>query len=267
MWKITSWNVNSLNMRLAHVKKYLQEVAPDYLLVQEIKQTEDKFPHMDFQELGYSAYAKGQKAYNGVAIISKNKLSIETDSLYEDEQARFMHAYDNVRNLHILNCYMPNGSPVFNDDGSEHEKYKYKLTWMKHLVEYIKQLRKQRANIIVAGDWNIAPFDIDAYDAQKMRASSLLQDSARQLFFTIKWLGMYDIFELFSQKSNDMENRYTWWDYRANSFGQNNGLRIDHILASPNLTNYYENCDINVEYRGLESPSDHAPICASFGDT
>lgn len=252
--KIATWNVNSLRVRLPHVLTWLAEVNPDILALQEIKMTDDDFPFEDIQKAGYHVVASGQKTYNGVAILSKAPASnlIKDIPGLDDPQRRVLFA--EIGNLCVLDIYVPNGESV----GSE--KYQYKLNWLHKLDLFLKQDLKRHQHLVVLGDFNIAPEDIDVHDPKEWEGSVLCSQRERQAFKEMLALGFEDCF----RNIHPEEKAFSWWDYRMNAFKRNRGLRIDHILASHSLAAACVDCYIDKTPRGWERPSDHAPVVAIF---
>ena len=252
--KIATWNVNSLNVRLPHVLEWLQSAKPDVLVLQEIKQVTEKFATEAFAELGYSAVASGQKTYNGVAVISRNKATDQVTDFpgFEDLQRRILAAtIDGVR---VVNLYIPNGQSV----GSE--KYEYKLKWLAALEQFLAAELKTHNKLVVLGDFNIAPDDRDVYDAEKWGEDILCSPAERAALASLIKLGFSDVFRQFEQA----EKIFSWWDYRAAGFRRNAGLRIDLILASPALATACNASYVDREPRTWERPSDHTPVVAEF---
>jgi len=254
MFRIATWNVNSLRVRLAHVQDWLATNQPDVLALQETKMTDDLFPVQSFEQLGYQAIYSGQKTYNGVALLSKLPLQSLATGFpdYTDPQKRVLCA--TVNQIAVLNLYIPNGSEV----GSE--KYQYKLDWLSQLQSYARQLLKTHTHCILLGDFNIAPTDEDVHDPVEWQGKVLCSEKERASFFSLIDAGLKDCYHLFPQQ----DNRFSWWDYRAAGFRRNRGLRIDHILADTSLANHCTSCRIDVAPRKLEQPSDHAPVLAEF---
>tara|TARA_R110000868_G_scaffold380784_2_gene646993 strand:+ start:6576 stop:7340 length:765 start_codon:yes stop_codon:yes gene_type:complete len=252
--KIATWNVNSINVRLPHVLDWMKANDPDVLALQETKMTDDKFPREAIEEAGYNVVFAGQKTYNGVAIISKQRADdVVTDvPNLDDPQRRILAAtIDNVR---VIDLYIPNGSEV----GSE--KYAYKLDWLSKVHNYIASQMAEYENVVVLGDFNIAPADADVHDPAAWKDSILCSVPERQALFNMIDLGLVDTFRQFDQ---DPE-LFSWWDYRAAGFRRNRGLRIDLILASQGLAKRCQNTFIDKEPRKWERPSDHAPVMAEF---
>jgi len=253
--KIATWNVNSLNVRLGHVREWLRSAAPDILVLQEIKQVTEVFDREAFAEDGYQTIASGQKTYNGVAIASRQP---PTDPLtdfpdFEDPQRRILAAtIDGVR---VLNLYVPNGQSV----GSE--KYQYKLKWLAALNTFLTIELKKYEHLVVLGDFNIAPENRDVHNPEQWGEDILCSPAEREALRNIIGLGLVDVFRQFDQK----EKTFSWWDYRAAGFRRNAGLRIDLILASTALAEKCTACYIDREPRTWERPSDHTPVVAEFG--
>jgi len=252
--KIATWNVNSLKVRLPHVLDWLEAWQPDILALQETKLIDDNFPAEEIRAAGYEAVYSGQKTFNGVAILSKFKaLDIVTDIPdLEDPQRRIMAA--TIAGIRVINLYIPNGSTV------ESDKYQYKLDWLDKVTNFIANELKSHQKIVVVGDYNIAPEDIDVREPEKWAGQVLCTDAERAVFKSWLTLGFKDTFRLFDQD----EKSYSWWDYRMLAFRRNRGLRIDHILASNVLAETCQSCIIDKEPRKLERPSDHAPVIAEF---
>lgn len=252
--KIATWNVNSLNVRLQHVLEWLDIANPDILVLQEIKQVTEAFPEDAFTEAGYVSIASGQKTYNGVAVISRSQ---STDCVtefpdFEDPQRRILAC--TIDGIRVVNLYVPNGQSL------ESDKYEYKLNWLQALQNFLGSEIKTHKNLVVLGDFNIAPDDRDVYDPEKWREDVLCSPAERAALKEITDLGLVDVFRQFDQP----ENTYSWWDYRAAGFRRNAGLRIDLILASNNLANLCEASYIDREPRSWERPSDHTPVLAEF---
>ncbi len=247
--KIVSWNVNSIKARLEHVKRYLNETAPDVLMVQELKGLE--FPKDKIEELGFRTHAVCQKAYNGVAIISKHPIEVIHSALpgYEDdEQARYIEA--DINGLRLINIYLPNGNPVPGD------KYDYKLKWMGHLYNRLKALTESDTAFVIGGDFNVIPEDKDCHSPNDWRGDALFRPETHAIYRSILNLGLTDAFRV----NNTLDEQYTFWDYQAGAWQKNNGIRIDHFLLSPTIADRLEGCTVNKTPRGWEKPSDHTPI-------
>ena len=252
--KIATWNVNSLNVRLGHVQEWLAGESPDVLVLQEIKQITEKFPKEAFAQAGYQSLASGQKTYNGVAVISREPLDDPVTDFpdFEDPQRRILAV--TIGGVRVVNLYIPNGSSV----GSE--KYEYKLNWLAALRGFLEAEMKIHEQLVVLGDFNIAPTDLDVYDAEKWGEDILCSPPERAALSTITELGLVDVFRKFSPE----EKVFTWWDYRAAGFRRNAGLRIDLILASEALAEKCSSSFVDREPRTWDRPSDHTPVVAVF---
>jgi exodeoxyribonuclease III len=254
VFKIATWNVNSLKVRLAHVLQWLETENPDVLALQETKSIDENFPAEAIKEAGYHVSYIGQKTYNGVATICKAPIETVATCLpdYEDEQRRVLAI--NTANITVLNLYVPNGSEVGSD------KYRYKLEWFSKLHPFVTQLQTNNERLIILGDFNIAPEDQDVHDPDAWEGNVLVSKPERDEFNKLLTHGLSDCFRLFDQE----EKSYSWWDYRAAAFRRDRGLRIDHILASDILTRSCRTCYIDKSPRKLERPSDHTPVVAEF---
>ena len=252
--KIATWNVNSLNVRLPHVQEWLSAHEPDVLVLQEIKQVTEVFPEQVFAEAGYKSTASGQKTYNGVATISRQEpLDPITDFPgFEDPQRRILAT--TIGGVRVIDLYVPNGQAV----GTE--KYQYKLSWLEALRGFLKGELESYPNLVVLGDFNIAPEDRDVHDPEKWGDAVLCSPAERQALGELLKLGLHDVFRRFDQA----EKSFSWWDYRAAGFRRNAGLRIDLILASTAMAESCQASYIDKEPRAWERPSDHAPVIAEF---
>lgn len=254
--KITSWNVNSIKARLPHVIKYLEAEAPDILMIQELKGLD--FPAMEIETLGYNTHAVTQKAYNGVAIISKADFEVihtKLPGFEEDEQARYIEIAleDGTR---IINIYLPNGNPVPGD------KYDYKLKWMGHLKDRLQKLIEDAIPFAIGGDFNIMPEDLDCHDPKSWAGDALIRPESRAAYRRLINLGLTEAYRALHPNLQS----YTFWDYQAGAWPQNKGIRIDHFLLSPALADRLNACDIHKDPRGWDKPSDHTPIMITLAD-
>ena len=251
--KIATWNVNSLNVRLPHLLSWLAEAAPDVVGLQELKCEDVKFPIDAIRNAGYEAVFTGQKTYNGVAILARNAITEVQRGIpgYDDPQQRVIAA--TVDGVRIVNAYFPNGQAP----GSE--KFVYKLDWLEHLTVWLQHELATFPQLCLIGDYNIAPTDADAHPDWKEEIH--VSPPERAAFAALEALGLNDVFRKFEQP----EKSFSWWDYRMNAFRRNFGLRIDHVLASTILAQRCTACAIDKSTRGLERPSDHAPVIATFG--
>jgi exodeoxyribonuclease-3 len=252
--KISTWNVNSLKVRLPQVLDWLTANTPDVLCLQETKLTDDNFPAEAIEDAGYHVVYAGEKTYNGVAVISRDPATdIVTDPPGLDDGQRRVLAVS-CNGLRILNLYVVNGQEV----GSE--KYAWKLEWLSRISRYVDSQLKKHDHLVVLGDFNIAPEDRDVHDPEAWHERILCSTPERQALGTLLDLGLVDTFRLFEQE----DKSFSWWDYRAAGFRRNLGLRIDLILASRTLAAGCTACRIDKEPRRLERPSDHAPVIAEF---
>ena len=251
---ISSWNVNSVRARIENIKDYLKKYSPDILLMQEIKTEDQNFPYEEFKKLSYECHVFGQKSYNGVAIVSKLKLSNVKIDLIKDKlkQSRIISGEVEFKKkkIQLINIYVPNGNPVDTD------KYKYKVTWLDSLIKQLENLSKKNQNIILAGDFNIIPEENDVYNPKSFEDDALFRLEIRKKYRTMLNMGYVDAFRHFY---NDKEG-YTFWDYMRGAWQKNNGMRIDHFLVSNSLINLLKKININKNPRGKEKPSDHTPI-------
>jgi exodeoxyribonuclease III len=252
--KMATWNVNSLNVRLAHVSDWLSEHRPDVLCLQETKLEDIKFPFEYFREQGYNAIHNGQKTYNGVAILSPHPIEEIQMNIpdFQDEQKRVIAA--NIKGLRIVCAYIPNGQDLLSD------KYSYKLKWLEAFIGWIKRELENNPQLAILGDYNIAPQDIDCHDPVAWQGQVLVSPAERQAFQDLLDLGLSDIFRNFFPN----EVQYSWWDYRMAAFRRNLGMRIDHILVSPELLARATTSYIDKAPRQLERPSDHTPVVMEF---
>lgn len=256
---IICWNVNSISSRFNHLVKLIKEHNPKVILLQEIKCIEEKFPYEELSDLGYNIKIFGQKAYNGVAILSKYPIEdtmIGLEGMGDNQEARYIENTIVIEKIcyKIISVYVPNGSEV----GSE--KFKYKLNFFQKLHERLAYLIKYEENIIIGGDLNVAPEAIDVYDPKRSDGKLLFNIEERKCFRKLLNLGLIDTFRDFN---NDVQ-QFSWWDYRAGSWQHNKGMRIDHILASPAVTDKISTSGVLTEPRGWSKPSDHAPIYINF---
>jgi exodeoxyribonuclease-3 len=252
---IATWNVNSLKVRLPHVLDWLTQHQVDVLALQETKLQDPHFPVTEITAAGYQVVFSGQAAYNGVAILSRQPatdLVIALPGQDDDPQRRVLGA--TIGDVRVLNLYVPNGESISS------AKYQYKLTWLANLAALVSEELKNHSKVVILGDFNIAPTDDDVHDPAEWLGRVLFSDPERAALQTVVDMGMVDCFRLHPQEAKS----YSWWDYRMNAFKRNRGLRIDHILASKGLADQCTSCTIDKGPRGLERPSDHAPVIAEF---
>ncbi len=252
--KIVSWNVNSVRARIENIKNYIKDSDPDVLMLQEIKTQNENFPNDEFKNLGYISYVFGQKSYNGVAIVAKHELYNINNSFIKDnlKQSRVITAVLKLKNkkIELINIYVPNGNPV------DTEKYIYKKEWLKKFITNIKKKIKKNSNILIAGDFNIIPEEIDVHDFKRYENDALGRLEIRKKYRELINLGFKDVYRL----KNKTKQEYTFWDYFAGSWQKNYGMRIDHFLISNSLVENIKSININKKPRSKEKPSDHTPI-------
>ena len=248
--KLVTWNVNSLNVRLPHVLDWLRDNQPDVLCLQETKQEDIKFPYEQLKEAGYHAIHLGQKTYNGVAIISPHAMNDVEYGIngFDDEQRRVISA--TVNGIRVVCVYIPNGQAVDSD------KYAYKLRWLEALTTWLKGELLRYPNLVLLGDYNIAPDDRDCHDPAAWVGQILVSELERNAFQALTQLGLHDSFRLFEADAG----HFSWWDYRMMGFRRGLGMRIDHILVSDSLKTACKSCLIDKAPRKLERPSDHTPV-------
>ena len=256
---IASWNVNSIRSRLTQVIKWLEDEQPDVLCLQETKVSDLDFPHKTFENIGYSVKFYGQKSYNGVAIISKNKISDirygfvgELNQLEISEELHFQKRIISglINGIRIINVYVPNGSSLNSD------KFKYKINWLEMLNEYLDKQSKREEPTCLLGDFNIALNDNDIYAPKKFTGSIMASKIERKMLRKALGSRFKDSFRVFEEFSG----HWSWWDYRNNSFELNKGWRIDHIYITNNLLSYLKSSVIERSQRENNQPSDHAPV-------
>jgi exodeoxyribonuclease-3 len=254
--KIASWNVNSLNVRLPHVERWCAEKQPDILALQETKLEDAKFPVAALETAGYHAAFSGQKTYNGVAILAKQPIADVAHGIdgYEDPQKRILCA--TVGDIRVVNLYVVNGQAV----GTE--KYAYKLDWLARVAEFLEHEARRHPNLVVMGDFNIAPDDRDVHDPVAWHEEVLCSTPEREALKRLLGAGLFDSFRAF----NDDGGHYSWWDYRQGAFRRNLGLRIDLILASESLRARSIGAGIDREPRTWERASDHTPVSLELSD-
>ena len=258
--KIATWNVNSLTARHQHVLDWLASEGPDLLCLQELKLTDDKFPFDALALAGYQAAAFGQKTYNGVALLSRSGLGDVVRNIpgFADDQARVIAATVEAPGgpLRIINGYFVNGQ----EPGSE--KFAYKMAWLEALQNWLKAELVAHPRLILAGDFNIAPEDVDSHDPDGLRETIHHTTAEREHFRRLLAAGLVDAFRLFAQAPRS----FSWWDYRMLGFQKNRGLRIDHILVSTALQPQVRACTIDRGPRKWAKPSDHTPVVLTLED-
>ena len=252
--KISSWNVNSVRARISNIITYLKNSKVDILMIQEIKTENENFPFDDFKKLGYQSYVLGQKSYNGVAFVSKIDINNVNLEFFKDIKKQSRIIVGDIKSKSIffklINIYVPNGNPI----GTE--KYEYKKNWYDSFTIKIKNTLIKNENIIIGGDFNVIPEEIDVYDYKKYENDALFKLEIRKKYRELINLGFHDIYRYL--KKNKQE--FTFWDYMASAWQKNHGMRIDHFLVSTNLLTSIKNINIDKKPRSKIKPSDHVPI-------
>ncbi len=252
--RFTTWNVNSLRVRLEHLGRWLADNAVDAIALQELKLADEHFPRAEIEALGLQAACYGQKTYNGVAILARSPLVDVENGMPSDPDPQRRVIAATIGPVRLVNVYVPNGQAL------ESEKYTYKLAWLERLRAYLASLLAAHPHVLVVGDFNIAPEDRDVHDPAAWEGSVHVSAPEREALAKITALGFTDLFRRFEQPAHS----WSWWDYRMNAFRRNHGLRIDLMLASSELAKRCTACTIDRTPRSWERPSDHAPVTAAF---
>jgi exodeoxyribonuclease-3 len=253
--KIATFNINGIKARINALPDWLDEAQPDVVVLQEIKSVDEAFPREPFEERGYNVETHGQKSFNGVAILSKLPLEDVRRGLPgddSDEQARWIEALvmGETQPIRICGLYLPNGNPA------PGPKYDYKLAWMERLRARAEELLGEEIPTMMAGDYNIIPQAEDAKRPDAWREDALFRPESREAFRRIVNLGFTDAF----RARNQLPEQFSFWDYQAGAWSRNDGIRIDHLLLSPQAADCLTECKIDHEIRGREKPSDHVPV-------
>lgn len=257
MLKIATWNINGVKARIENAVAWLGEASPDIVCLQEIKSVDEAFPAAEFERLGYNVATHGQKGFNGVALLSKLPFDEVHRGLPGDDadvQARFIEGVFSVKGgvIRVVSLYLPNGNPI----GTE--KFDYKLAWMRRLEAFAAERLALEEPIVLAGDYNVIPDDKDCHDPRMWANDALFQPESRMAYRALQNLGYTDAF----RAVDDSAKRYTFWDYQAGAWQKNWGIRIDHLLLSPQAADRLAACEIRSEVRAWEKPSDHVPVVA-----
>jgi exodeoxyribonuclease-3 len=248
---IATWNVNSVKARLPHLLSWLRDARPDVVLLQETKVVADGFPSLEISDAGYNAVAVGQKAYNGVAILSKRPIEVLAAALpgdAQDTQARYLEGF--TCDIRVASIYAPNGNPANSD------RFLYKLAFLERLHLHVVSLLASEDAFVLGGDYNVAPDDGDVYDPVGWANDALCRPESRAALRKMLNLGLTDAISAL----HPGPGRYTWWDYRAGAFSADHGVRIDHLLLSPQAADRLRAAGIDRVPRGWERASDHAPV-------
>jgi len=253
--KLATWNVNSIKVRLEAATAWLKEAVPDVVVLQEIKCVDENFPTAAFEELGYNCAVHGQKTYNGVAILSRRPLEDVTPRLPggdSDDHARYLEAIvpGETGTVRVASIYAPNGNPV----GTE--KFNYKLGWLERLTARAKALLTLEEPLALMGDYNIIPEPEDVWDPKAWMGDALFQPESRAALRRLEYLGLTDAFRVCHAEPH----QYTFWDYQAGAWQKNHGIRIDHILLSPQAADRLKGSGIDKHVRSWDKPSDHVPV-------
>ena len=253
--RIATWNVNSIRQRLDNMLAWLKERTPDIVCLQEIKCVDEAFPRDAFESLGYNVAVHGQKAFNGVALLSKLPFDEVAPGLIgdkDDVQARFLEALVSTKTgvLRVVSLYLPNGNPPDTD------KYTYKLKWMDRLIAFSLERLKLEEPMLLAGDYNVIPTPADARNPAAWTKDALFLPQTREKFRALTNLGLTDAVRAVS----DGRDLYTFWDYQAGAWAKDDGIRIDHLLLSPQAADRLLDAGIDRHVRGWDKPSDHVPV-------
>lgn len=253
--KIATWNVNSVNARLAHLLQWCKDAEPDVVCLQETKCVDESFPYQEIHDLGYHTTFYGQKSYNGVAILSK----YEPEDVMKgfpgddaDSQKRLIAA--TVNGVRVVNTYVPNGSELWTD------KFTFKLDWLQRLRRFFEDTYKTTDDVLLCGDFNVAPDELDVWNVAVWEGKIHFSKPERAAIHFVKQWGFVDVFR---EMNGDLKE-FSWWNYREWAFPKNRGLRIDHIWTTRALADKCSDCWIDKEPRKLEKPSDHTPVVAQF---
>lgn len=250
---IATWNVNSIRAHLQVVCDWLRERTPDVVLLQELKCTGDEFPRLEVEAMGYHLAIVGQRGFNGVAILSRGPIEVLYEALPgdpDDRQARYVEG--RTLGLRVASIYAPNGNPVGSD------RFAYKLAWLERLREHAARLLEGDEYVVLGGDYNVIPEEIDVHDPEAWADDALFRPESRAAFRAILHLGWYDAF----RARHEGERAYTFYDYQGRAFQLGHGIRIDHLLCSPLAIDRLEDAWLDLEPRGRRHTSDHAPLLA-----
>ena len=256
--RIATWNVNSIKARLPTVMEVLGAIDCDVVALQELKCEDDAFPYLELEEAGWNCAVHGQKTYNGVALISKHPLEDVEKGLPgdpEDDQARYIEAVvDAPRPMRVASLYLPNGNPA------PGPKYDYKLAWMERLADHARERLALEEAFVLAGDYNCIPRDEDCWDISAWSDDALALPETRAAFRKVQWLGFTEAFETL----NGRAHQYSFWDYQGGAWAKDHGIRIDHLLCSPQAADRLAGVEIYRKARELKKPSDHVPVIGVF---
>ncbi len=256
--RIATWNVNSIKARLPTVMDVLDAIGCDVVALQELKCEDDAFPWLELEEAGWNCAVHGQKTYNGVALLSKHPLEDVEKGLPgdpEDDQARYIEAVvAGPHPIRVASLYLPNGNPA------PGPKYDYKLAWMERLAAHASDRLALEEAFVLAGDYNCIPRDEDCWDMSAWADDALGLPQTRAAFRKIQWLGYTEAFETMDARAH----QYTFWDYQGGAWAKDHGIRIDHLLCSPQAADQLTGVEIYRKARELKKPSDHVPVIGLF---
>ncbi len=258
--RIATWNINGIKARLGVVEHWLKDVGPDVVALQEIKSLDENFPRDPFEALGYNVETHGQKSFNGVALLSKRPFDEVMRGLPGDdgdEQARLIEAVvpTDTGTVRVCNIYLPNGNPVSEDS----EKFPYKLAWMERLIHFVEERLLLEEPFVLLGDFNLIPTGADCHDPKAWWGDALFRPESLEKFRTLKNLGLTD-----AVRSVTAAPAYTFWDFQSGAWRRDNGIRIDHLMLSPQAADRLNGVTIHRDTRGWDKPSDHVPVEGSF---
>jgi exodeoxyribonuclease-3 len=253
--KIVTWNINGARARIGNLTHWLTESQPDIVCLQEIKSADDQFPRAEIEALGYNVETHGQKGFNGVALLSKLPIDEVVRGLPgddSDEQARFIEGVFSTNRgaLRVVSLYLPNGNPIGTD------KFTYKLAWMERLERWAAGRLALEEPLVLAGDYNVIPEPRDARFPENWVSDALFQPETRQAFRRLAALGFTEAI----RSTTDSADVYTFWDYQAGAWQKNNGIRIDHLMLSPEAADRLVSASVEKHVRAWEKPSDHVPV-------
>ena len=255
--RIATFNINGIKARLPRLIEWLEETQPDVACLQEIKTSDDTFPMKDIEAAGYGAIWHGQKGFNGVAILARGQTPVEIqrglDGEPEDEHSRYIEA--DIQGVRVASIYLPNGNPV------PGPKFEYKLRWMQRLRARAAEIWAEEVPAVLAGDYNVIPREVDCHNPAVWTGDALFQPETRAAYRALLNLGVRDAY----MQADGAAHRYTFWDYQAGAWQKDHGIRIDHLLLSPQAADTLDGVAIFKKARGLEKASDHVPIVATFG--
>ena len=255
--KVATWNVNSVLARTENVVSWLEAARPDVACLQETKCIDDRFPCVEFEDKGYGSALFGQATYNGVAVLSRGPIEVLRRGLPDDTEESQRRLLDiRAQGVRIINVYAPNGERVGSD------KYSFKLAWYRRLRQYLDAHCRTDEPLILCGDFNVAPDERDVYDPLVWEGRILFSIPEREALQSLVSWGLVDLFRVHHSEPG----LFSWWDYRAGAFRRNQGLRIDHVLATAPMVERCTGVEIDRQVRAKERPSDHAPVIAEFSE-